>query len=763
MTLKPIQKPSVHVIQAPDLPNQLSKQVQFGSVPAPPATSDLQITVKDGHLLTTAQEFQDFQSSQPQKWQHISAVLNQLEALCQNYAVPMATVHCGRLLELASEHELGLRIRRQELVSCLVNAEDVKELISRPGQRYRGEGGLHAAATTIQATYRMYSKRCGYLNHLRKVWSVGVISTAWTLFTRRCGVREKMNERRARELAGQRSRVAGLGKRWSKVQAGKRVLIHLPSLGHPLCVRGTEMALNMEQSLQLARITDVQDPNVEVVYISPVEVDSEVLDYYTRLLAMGPAGSETAMDRVHIITPDHLHSFPSHTLPLSTLLTLSPRTVQRVRRLIAGREAYIVPGVVNRDDLSVADMLGVPLLGPDNETSHLYSSKDGGRKIFSEANVPTPPYVTDIVSEAQLVEQLARLVAGHPSIHRWIFKLPHQTRARGFAYCDISEHLQCYQWLVRESERYGDNWANRWAQDQAVRRISSELLSILKSHATPVDSDLYPTWGAFLSDFLIKGGLIEGHPPSTSVTSLTVDMLIEPTGAIQILITHDQVCVQPYRVWGGTVPQSSVPPETLLSSAREVGMACRERGVIGHLSIDFVTFIHPKTLTQELWAVDLDLGYSNHLALQRLLGYVTGATVDPASGQMVVNSGPRFAVMSPRLYHTNLPVVHYPVFFQMCKAHHIGYNTLEKVGTVFALIDREHKEHMGIICLQPSLSEALTSCSTTLSTIHHQISTPLMQGRSNFKAVCVELDTVASLVQENTLQEDEESRQQTDT
>ena len=79
-------------------------------------------------------------------------------------------------------------------------------------------------------------------------------------------------------------------------------------------------------------------------------------------------------------------------------------------------------------------------------------------------------------------------------------------------------------------------------------------------------------------------------------------------------------------------------------------------------------------LSQELWAVDLDLGYSNHLALQRLLGYVTGATVEPDSGQLVVGSSPRFAVLSPRLYHTNLSVVHYSVFFQMCKAHHIGYN-----------------------------------------------------------------------------------------
>ena len=79
---------------------------------------------------------------------------------------------------------------------------------------------------------------------------------------------------------------------------------------------------------------------------------------------------------------------------------------------------------------------------------------------------------------------------------------------------------------------------------------------------------------------------------------------------------------------------------------------------------------------QELWAVDLDIGYSNHLALLRLLCYVTGATVDPRSGQLVVDGGPRFAVLSPRVYHSSLPVVHYPVFFQMCKANHIGYDAM---------------------------------------------------------------------------------------
>ncbi|CAI8053072.1 IQ domain-containing protein H [Geodia barretti] len=663
------------LLPVPNLFDQSSEQKTEERVPPPlfsPPVESLQIIIENGLTLTATEDYQKFQSSNPQQWTHISAVIGLLEKLCKDFAVPTAIVNCKRVVELSLETELCLRLRRGDLLACLFNQEEVSRVITRPGQRFRGQDGQQAAASLIQATYRMYSQRKKYLSHLRRVWAVDAISKAWSLCIARHSVRRNLVERRERELKCHRLKISQLAKRWRDVQENKRVIIHLPSLGHPLWMRGTETEIKIEQSLQLGRITDVEDPNVEVVYISPVSLDQEILDYYGSLLATGPSGSQSAMERVHIVTPDV--SLPPHPLPLSSLLTLNPRTVQRIKRLTAGREAYIIPGAVNPDDITVADMLGVPLLGTGPEASQLYGSKDGARKLFKEANVVTPPCVPDIVSENQLVDQLTGLVATHPLIRRWIFKLPHHSRGRGFAYCDVGDHLECHRWLVRESQRYGLNWSTLWAQEGARRRILLELPAILELYCRPVDTELYPNWRAFLADFLVNGGLIEGHPPSPSVTALTVDLFIDPRGDVTVVSTQDQICGEEYVVWGVSVPQTSVPPDLLLTSALRVGVAASGRGILGHISVDFVTFINPTSLVQELWAVDLDIGYSSHLALLRLLCYVTGATVDPRSGQLVVDGGPRFAVLSPRVYHSSLPVVHYPVFFQMCKANHIGYD-----------------------------------------------------------------------------------------
>lgn len=109
------------------------------------------------------------------------------------------------------------------------------------------------------------------------------------------------------------------------------------------------------QALQLSRLCDLRDPNVEIIYISPIPVDEAIVDFYIQLLSI--EGQQNIRERVHIITPENYNVFGHHNLPLATYMLYSPRALGRVRNLLMGKEAYIVPGVVSRDDITLADKL----------------------------------------------------------------------------------------------------------------------------------------------------------------------------------------------------------------------------------------------------------------------------------------------------------------------------------------------------------------------------------------------------------------------
>ena len=71
----------------------------------------------------------------------------------------------------------------------------------------------------------------------------------------------------------------------------------------------------------------------------------------------------------------------------------------------------------------------------------------------------------------------------------------------------------------------------------------------------------------------------------------------------------------------------------------------------------------------------------------------------------VVRAEERFAVLSTQLLHTNLAVLHYTVFFQMCRAHAIGWDVRNKVGSLFTLMDTVKRENIGMICVGHDLQD----------------------------------------------------------
>ncbi|KAJ0028927.1 hypothetical protein NQD34_003924, partial [Periophthalmus magnuspinnatus] len=698
----------------------------------------LTFTIKQGHINPSDKDLIVFKRSSGLCWSSVEQALRPLCQLLQAYAVPMAVVKAEQLVKLAQrwngEWEGAPPV--SSLISVLYNQGKVLDVLSRPGQRFKGEGGAKAAAVHIQSCWRRYTARSAYLRYCRCKWAVGTISLSWLMHTQLCRVKKALQARRFSHLENQRCRAQHLAANWNYIQGSKRTIIHIPSLGYSQSQRCNLRNFDVVQNIQIGRLCEIRDENVEVIYVCPMHLKEDMKQYYSSLLKSNRPQEEslaetldTSLSKTQFImlTPEAVDYFPNHSMCLSSLLKYSPHTLQRIRRLVQGKHSYIVPGVAHVDDLAVADELGVPLMGPEPAISQLYGTKSGARKIFRAAGVEMPPGAEDLYSLEQLHERLAELMVQHLDVTLWLFKM--DSELGGSALCDVS-HMKSYAWALNLYQRYGpDTWRSEGIQEPVVAQFLKEIPEWLSSHAHPANTSEH--WAVFLQTFLRQGGVVEARPPSHSPSCVTVDLLLEPGGHISMLSCGD-LLQSPcgLKVLGSSVPQTSLCSDTLQWIYTLVGQACLEKGIVGHVSVDMVSFIHHTSKQHKVWALDLHLSYSDHLAMTQMLLYSTQGTLSCQNSFEVPMSNTeqeteesaekRHAVLSSRLFHASLPMLYRSVFFQMCKAHGIGFNpqvfyrggelilyshskTLiffyfqKKQGTLFALYDSSERRQIGMM------------------------------------------------------------------
>uniref|UniRef100_A0A3Q3BB73 IQ motif containing H n=1 Tax=Kryptolebias marmoratus TaxID=37003 RepID=A0A3Q3BB73_KRYMA len=675
-------------------------------------------TITKGQIDPTAADFCHFKQSFTLCWGSVLDALQALTKVLRDFAVPLAKVSGERLVDFCHSWGAGWRKAPSAitLLSVLENREEVSDLVSRPGQRYKGEGGVEAAAILIQSCWRRYSAKTAYRRLCRCNRAARTIAASWWRHAQRCRVKKALQARRFRQLENHRRRAQHLAANWKFSQSQRLKL----------------RSYDILQNTQISRLCDVRE-NVEVIYVCSLHLGEDILQYYSSLLSCDGAtdGADTrntqaslCKRRFIILTPE-----ATHNMCLSTLLKYSPRTLKRIKHLIQGKQAYMVGGVSHMDDLAVADELDVPILGPEPAVSQLYNTKSGGRRIFAVAEVDVPPGQADIYSLNQLHETLAELMTQNINMQRWLFKMNLQHGGRVTAYCDVC-HLGCYKWALQRYHRYGpDLWGSEWIQETVLLRYLDEIPEWLAHYAQPAKTSSYPSWSCFLKTFL-RQGVVEAYPPSESVTYLTVDMLLEPGGEVTMLSCGDQLhgsCQ--LEVIGSTVPQTSVHPDALHSICVRVGRACLQHLIVGYVSVGLATYMDNHTKEQKVWVIDLAVGYSDQLAMTQMLLMVTGGSLNWQTG--VVSC---FAVIGSHLFHSNLSMLYHNTFLKTCKLHGIGFNKKfqQKQGTVFAFYDRSERRSIGMT-VSEDLQGALVTFAQNLSVIHQQISSSKMQGETNFK------------------------------
>ncbi|XP_038002553.1 IQ domain-containing protein H isoform X6 [Motacilla alba alba] len=579
-------------------------------------------------------------------WGSIVGFVEPTEKLLKDHSVPLATISGQKLAQITSDLDFKVNPTKSDALSVLKSHSAVEKILNPAGRSCRGRGGSAGAAAGRQRGGPSPVAGSGQ----QQQWAAGVISTSWRSRSHLARLRNGLREARRRHLENFYSRAKHLAANWNRIRTSRRTIIHIPSLGYSQHIREHIPDLALQQNLQMGRLCDILDANVDVIYICPLALSEELLQYYNKLLGLqaavrsgNPEDMADLQDRFKILTPEAINSFPEHHMCLATVLKYSPRTMQRLQVLLQGRDAYMVGGVPHLDDLAVADQLQVPLLGSEPAVAQLYSTKSGSKRIFASAGVPTPPGEWDIRSREQLLRALSQLILDNLEVQRWLFKVDDEHGGDGTAFCDVTSHLECYPWIQRE-------------------------------------------W--------------QGHGPE---------------------------------VWSE-------------SQAR-------------------------------VWATDLDLCYSDQLALSQLLVYLTDGNLDCGSsilqaplgakeskGQRLQHEGtkppapssPWCAVASSQLRHSSLSGISYNLLLHICKAHGIGFDLQEKQGTVFVLYEDQKRHSLGMITIGEDLQGVLLTFARNLFIIHQEISAPNMQGETNFKMAIRDIEAILGVTAGNKLRLEEE-------
>jgi hypothetical protein len=156
-----------------------------------------------------------------------------------------------------------------------------------------------------------------------------------------------------------------------------------------------------------------QESSKHMILVVPT-INSEILQIYQEKLKIKRT--------VTIICPEVHPLFPVN-MSLAANLLFSYEALNKIRKVIEGRKAIIVPGKYSdpKYELLISEFLRAPLMTSLKPQKTI----DWQKEIFLSSRLSVLPYskIPSNSEEGSIVEKFALLILKHREINNWVFKI----------------------------------------------------------------------------------------------------------------------------------------------------------------------------------------------------------------------------------------------------------------------------------------------------------------------------------------------------
>nr|WP_026100950.1 peptide ligase PGM1-related protein [Synechococcus sp. PCC 7336] len=408
----------------------------------------------------------------------------------------------------------------------------------------------------------------------------------------------------------------------------------------------------------------LQNPRARVIYITSQPLSPIVVDYYLHLLSGIPFSH--ARDRLLLLS-----TYDGSQKPLSQKLLERPRLMERIRRALhVTSSTYAICYNSTPWERELSLQLEVPLFALNPDLLY-WGTKSGSRQIFAECGIPHPDGSDLVQSVEDLAVAAADLWERQPHLKRMVIKLNQGFSGEGNALLDLQPFEIAAPGAASHCERV------------AVLQGGFALASFQAQGET---------WENFSSRIPELGAIVEAFVEGKHKRSPSVQMVILPSGEVEVLSTHDQILGGPdgQIYLGCQFPADADYRLRLQELGQAIGRNLSQKGALERFGVDFIAVRDPAKTGVEAWdlqAIEINLRKGGTTHPQMTLKLLTDGHYDLENGLFYSPHGQaKYYTATDNLkkeqYRGLLPTD----LMDIIALHRLHFDSSTETGTLFHLM-----------------------------------------------------------------------------